>query len=100
MAGLLDHYTFLDNKLSLQMVEEEAEFFLSYIEDIQSKEGKDHWIKMLDNEYGGMEEVLFNLYGATGNETWAKYVSDSFLDILLDRLIYKFDVYLSISSVQ
>lgn len=72
MAGLLDHYTFLQDELALQMVEDEATFFLSYVEDILSEEGQDHWIKMLETEYGGMEEVLFNLYAATGNTTWSK----------------------------
>ena len=70
MAGLLDHYNFLDNKLALDIVVEEAEYFRKYLEDILGDEGKDHWLQMLETEYGGMEEVLFNLYQATQDDRW------------------------------
>ena len=72
MAGLLDHYLFLGNKLALQMVIDEADFFLNYIEDILAKEGYHHWLQMLETEYGGMEETLYNLYDVTKNGTWIK----------------------------
>ena len=72
MAGLLDHYTFLGNDLALQMVVDEATFFLGYIEDVLGNEGKDHWLQMLEVEYGGMEELLFNLFAATCDIKWAK----------------------------
>ena len=72
MAGLLDHYTFLGNELALQMVVDEATFFLGYIEDVMGNEGKDHWLQMLEVEYGGMEELLFNLFAATSDIKWAK----------------------------
>ena len=72
MAGLLDRYTFLGDDSALEMVIAEAEYFHEWIQDILGNEGHEHWIQMLENEYGGMEEVLFNLYEATGNESWAK----------------------------
>ena len=75
MAGLLDHYNFLGSKLALEMVVDEAGFFQEYVEDVLAKEGKDHWIQMLEVEFGGMEEVLFNLYQATQDEQWQWYVS-------------------------
>ena len=72
MAGLLDHYNFLGNTLALDMVVNEAKYFQQYLSDILDKEGEEHWIKMLETEYGGMEEVLFNLYEATEDEQWQK----------------------------
>ena len=56
------------------MVGQEASFFHNYIQDVLNNEGEAHWIQMLECEYGGMEEMLFNLYGATGEKKWAKYV--------------------------
>ena len=72
MAGLLDHYNFLGNELALRMTVDMATYFQDYIQDILSKEGEAHWIQMLEVEYGGMEEVLFNLYDATGDQQWQK----------------------------
>ena len=70
MAGLLDHYNFLGDKLALEMVVDEAEYFQNYVQDVLNKEGRDHWIQMLEVEFGGMEEVLFNLYQATQHKQW------------------------------
>lgn len=72
MAGLLDHYNFLGNKLALEMVVDEAKFFHGYLVDILQKEGRDHWLQMLEVEYGGMEEVLYNLYEATQDMQWQR----------------------------
>lgn len=65
MAGLLDHYLFLGNGLALQMAIEEAIYFQKWQAGIVNKEGLDHWFQMLENEFGGMEEVLWNLFAAT-----------------------------------
>jgi hypothetical protein len=73
LAGLLDHYNFLGNKLALEMVVDEAAFFNKWIDDIYGNEGEAHWVQMLEVEYEGMEEVLFNLYAATGDDQWAEY---------------------------
>ena len=35
--------------------------------DIVATEGMAHWVEMLNNEFGGMQEVLTNLYPATGD---------------------------------
>ena len=48
------------------------DYLQGYAEDVYGKEGEAHWIQMLEVEYGGMEEVLYNLYAATGNERWVK----------------------------
>jgi len=33
--------------------------------------GPDHWHAVLNTEFGGMEDVLYRLYGLTGNKTHA-----------------------------
>ena len=65
MAGLLDAYLFAGNMRALAMTTMEARFFTSYIDRIIATRGLGHWHAMLENEFGGMNEVLFNLYDAT-----------------------------------
>ncbi|KAK9804537.1 hypothetical protein WJX73_005941 [Symbiochloris irregularis] len=66
MAGLLDQYTLRNSTLALSMVVEQADFWNDWVEGIITKKGLPHWVQMLDNEFGGMAEVLFNLYAVTG----------------------------------
>jgi hypothetical protein len=33
--------------------------------------GTDHWLKVLDTEFGGMNEALYNLAAATGDDAHA-----------------------------
>ena len=65
MAGLLDHHTFAHNQVALQMVVDMAAYFGKRVDDTLHVNGTDHWHEMLNNEFGGMSEVLHNLYGIT-----------------------------------
>ena len=65
MAGLLDAYLYVDNYDALDMASAEAAFFTQYIDRIVARKGTAHWHGMLENEFGGMNEVLYNLYDAT-----------------------------------
>lgn len=67
MAGLLDANTFLGNEVALEMVKEEAEHFTRYYDNVIAINGTEHWLSMLEVEFGGMNEVLFNLYDVTGD---------------------------------
>ena len=67
MAGLLDAHLFMGNDVALTMVKEEAAFFLCYIDNVIAVNGTAHWHQMLEDEFGGMNEVLFNLYDVTHN---------------------------------
>ena len=67
IAGLLDAYTFLGSQLALDMVVKEAEYFVAYHDHVAEVNGTTHWVKMLDNEFGGMAETLFKLYDITGD---------------------------------
>lgn len=67
MAGLLDAYTYMDRQKALFMVISEAAFFTRYIDHVITVKGTAHWHAMLDTEFGGMNEVLYNLYDITRN---------------------------------
>lgn len=53
MAGLLDMYTFQGNELALDMVKDEAAFFTAYADEVIAEHGADHWLAMLEVEFGG-----------------------------------------------
>ncbi|KAK9805585.1 hypothetical protein WJX72_006497 [[Myrmecia] bisecta] len=65
MAGLLDQYTFAGNELALQMCVDEAAYFLKRIDATLAVNGTAHWHEMLNNEFGGMNEVMYNLHAVT-----------------------------------
>jgi DUF1680 family protein/alpha-L-arabinofuranosidase len=63
MAGLLDMYQLCGNKQALEVVSGMADYFKAR----NDKLPEEQFQKMLGVEHGGMMEVLFNLYGVTGN---------------------------------
>ena len=67
MAGLLDQYVFTGNQLALEMVIAEAAWVEGYVNNVVAVNGSAHWLEMLNNEFGGMSEVLVNLYGVSDN---------------------------------
>jgi uncharacterized protein len=63
MAGLLDAYEQCGNKQALDVLVKMADWVRTRVDRLK-------WEQMqaaLDTEFGGMNEVLANLYGATGN---------------------------------
>ncbi len=66
MAGLLDMYVHTGNEQALQVCEGIAGWVQAYFEGISDETRQ----RMLRIEYGGMNEVLANLYGLTGNERY------------------------------
>ena len=62
MAGLLDMYVFTGNEQALEMVEKMAGWVAGYTGPLSY----DHMQRILTTEYGGMGEVLSNLYAVTG----------------------------------
>ena len=65
MAGLFDQYTFTGDELALHIVVNMAAYFTKRVDETLRVNGTDHWHQMLNNEFGGMSEVLHNLYGVT-----------------------------------
>lgn len=64
MAGLLDMYVHTGNEQALEMVEKMAGWTAGYTGTLSY----DHMQRVLGTEYGGMGEVLCNLYAVTGKE--------------------------------
>jgi DUF1680 family protein len=62
MAGLLDMHTHCGNAQALEMAERMAGWVAHWRESISDE----HMQRILQTEYGGMEEVLYNLYAVTG----------------------------------
>jgi uncharacterized protein len=68
MAGLLDMHLHCGNKQALEVVEGIAGWVDAWSAPIPEAQMQ----KILGEEYGGMNEVLYNLAAVTGNERWAK----------------------------
>lgn len=67
MAGLVDQYTFGGNFQALKMVNWMAEYFGNRVKNvIQKYTIERHWLS-LNEETGGMNDVLYNLYSITGD---------------------------------
>jgi len=66
MAGLLDMYVHTGNEQALAVAEDMAEWARVYFKGISDERRS----FMLRTEYGGMNEVLANLYGLTGKELY------------------------------
>ena len=68
MAGMLDMYQLAGNKQALEVLEGMAR----WADDWYRVEIRRAHAGHLNTEYGGMNEVLYNLAAATGNDRWAK----------------------------
>src|ERR1700733_1042678 len=66
MAGLLDMYVYCGNEQALDMVEKMAGWTAGYTGPLSYE----HMQRVLGTEYGGMGEVLANLYAVTGRENY------------------------------
>lgn len=64
MAGLLDQYR-AGNQQALQMVQSLGDWVSVSVEGAISRGGQAKWQGVLNTEWGGMNEALFNLYAIT-----------------------------------
>eukprot|EP01047_Picozoa_sp_COSAG01_P020315 COSAG01_NODE_1153_length_11487_cov_98.298736_7_plen_374_part_00 len=67
LAGMIDQHTRTGSSLALQVAEKMASWVHGSVEGMIQKWGERKWQGVLDTEWGGMNEALFNLYGLTGN---------------------------------
>ena len=65
-AGLRDAYRYTGNRTALELETKYA----AWAESIMSKLNDDLTQKMLNTEFGGMNEVLADLYADTGDKRW------------------------------
>ncbi len=68
MAGMFDMYTLAGNQQALQVLEGMS----NWADEWTASKSEEHMQDILRTEYGGMNEVLYNLAAVTGNDRWAK----------------------------
>jgi len=68
LAGLLDMYELTGDENAMVVARDFAGFVKKEVGSLTDK----HLQQLLDREHGGMEEVLYNLAQATGDESYAK----------------------------
>jgi DUF1680 family protein len=68
MAGLFDMSQLAGNKQALEVVQRMSEWADTW----SASKTPEHMQDILNTEYGGMAETLYNLTAATGNDRWAK----------------------------
>jgi hypothetical protein len=85
MAGMLDMYQLAGNKQALEVVQGMA----GWADQWTASKTEEHMQEILRVEYGGMNEVLYNLAAVTGEDRWAKagdrYSKKSFFNPLASR---------------
>jgi len=72
MAGLLDQYQFAANAQAFSMVTAIADWVVQRVSKTLSRGGQELWQCVLGTEWGGMNEVLYNLYAITGKENYRR----------------------------
>ena len=87
MAGLFDMYRLAGNKRALDVLLGMA----AWVDGWTAVRARDHMQEILNSEFGGMSEVLYNLAASTGDKRWAA-VGDRFnKEIFLEPLALRVD---------
>ena len=68
MAGMFDMHQYCGNQQALEVLEGMA----GWADEWTAAKPEEHMQDILETEYGGMNEVLYNLAAVTGNDRWAK----------------------------
>ncbi len=68
MAGLFDMSALAQNRQALEVLTGMA----GWVDAWTASKTEEHMQQILNVEYGGMNEVLYNLAGATGDDRWAR----------------------------
>ncbi|MGQ9801371.1 MAG: beta-L-arabinofuranosidase domain-containing protein [Candidatus Saccharicenans sp.] len=87
-AGLSDAYRLTGNKTALEVEVKFAawaEKILTGLNDYQLQ-------RMMDTEFGGMNEVLINLYADTGDSRWLKLADKFYHRIFVEPLVRHQDI--------
>lgn len=70
MAGLLDQYQLAGNEMAFEMVKKMADWVVLRVDATMKRGGQKLWQCVLNTEWGGMNEVMYNLYDVTGTEAY------------------------------
>jgi DUF1680 family protein len=87
-AGLRDAYRYADNATALQVETK----FAGWVEKILSRLNDDQLQRMLGTEFGGMNEVLAELYADTGDQRWLVLADKFHQKAIIDPLAEDKDV--------
>jgi len=68
MAGMFDMYQLAGNKQALEVLEGMS----GWVDRWTASKSEEHMQDILNTEFGGMSEVLYNLAAVTGEDRWAK----------------------------
>ncbi len=63
LSGLIDQYLYADNEEALEVADRMGKWAVAKLKDIDQPTR----LKMLRNEFGGVNEAFYNLYSVTGN---------------------------------
>eukprot|EP01084_Bolivina_argentea_P301923 521025_1 len=70
MAGLIDQYIHANSSFALSLVIKMGDWLSSNVNETVSRIGENGWQNILNIEWGGMNEALYNLYNITGNKNY------------------------------
>lgn len=87
MAGLVDAYLYGENEKALQVAQAMADWIALIVNPLDEAQRLD----MLHCEYGGMNEVLANLYGITGNQKYLDLSRKFQDDFVMGQLAKRID---------
>lgn len=87
MAGLADAYLYADNKKALKLVTGMADWAYNTINHLRDSTR----LKMLNCEYGGMNEVLANIYALTGNKKYLALSYKFYDEFVMGKLAQRID---------
>ncbi|PSC73151.1 hypothetical protein C2E20_3677 [Micractinium conductrix] len=72
MQGMLDQATLAGQEQALGMARGMGDYFCKRVNNVLEVNGTEYWWQVLNTEYGGMNEVLYNLYSLTQDESYAE----------------------------
>ena len=87
MAGLLDAYQIAGNAQALMVLTNEANWVQFRMDQLTTNQIQ----AMLNTEFGGMNEVLANLYAVTGNTNYLRIAEDFDHEAVFDPLAARVD---------
>jgi uncharacterized protein len=87
LAGLLDGYLYCENDLALTIAKEAADWTGTIVNGLNEEQR----LKMLNCEYGGMNEALANIYAITGDEKYLALSKKFHDEFVLGKLVQRID---------
>lgn len=87
MAGLCDAYLYADNAKSMTLVTRMSDWVYNTVNHLDDSTR----LKMLNCEYGGMNEVLANVYALTGNKKYLDLSYKFYDEFVMGQLAKRID---------